>query len=75
MPYLSGAIVALTLHVSEVSRRSIALSVGTIVNWQSVHIRDYEDDPSIHGGIHHREKGGNNLVAAGNNGVDGGHTV
>lgn len=52
-----------------------SLSVGTSINWQSVHIRDYEDDPSIHGAIHHREKGGNNLVAAGNNGVDVGHTV
>lgn len=52
-----------------------SLIAGTCIDWQLVHIRDYEDDPAIHDGMHHREKGGNNLVAAGNNGVDTGHTV
>ena len=41
----------------------------------SVNIRDYDDDPAIHGGVHSREKNGNNLSAPGQNGVDGGTTV
>lgn len=41
-----------------------------------LHIRDYDEDPAIHGGVHsgaYREK--NNLPEPGSNGTDGGHTA
>ena len=41
-----------------------------------LHIRDYDEDPAVHGGIQsaaYREK--NNLATPGNNGVDSAHTA